>query len=128
MAFNEKISDRIRETLVNMGVLEVEEKHMFGGICYMVNDKMCVGVIKEDMMCRVEPDREEEYLKMKGARPMDFAGRPMKGYVYISEEGLRSKKDMDFWVKQCLDYNPKANASKKRATKKKSPNNGTDKK
>lgn len=115
MAYNEKLVDRIRETLVDLN--GVEEKHMFGGVCFMVNGKMCVGVVKEEMMCRIDPEREEEAWSKKGCRQMDFTGRPMKGYVFIAEEGMKSKKDLEYWVQLCLDFNAKAKSSKKKTKK-----------
>ncbi len=112
MAFNEKLADRIREALTD--VPNAEEKYMFGGVCFMVNGKMCVGVVKDDMMCRIDPDLEDIVLEKPGCRPMDFSGRPMKGYVYVSEEGMKKKKDLDYWISLCLEFNAKAKASKKK--------------
>lgn len=111
MAYNEKLADRIRESLAELP--DVEEKHMFGGVCYMVNGKMCIGVIKDDMMCRIGPEREEEALEKNGCRPMDFTSRHMKGYVYVSEEGMKTKKAFDYWIELCLAFNSIAKASKK---------------
>ena len=112
MAYNEKLADRIRE-LIALSHKNVEEKKMFRGLCFMVNDKMCIGVIGENMMCRIGPDAYEAALEREGCREMDFAKRPMKGYVYVSEEGLRTKKDFDYWVNLCLAFNKEAKASKK---------------
>jgi TfoX/Sxy family transcriptional regulator of competence genes len=112
MAYNEKLADRIREVLVD--VPKVEEKLMFGGACFMVDGKMCVGVIKDEMMCRIDPLLEEVVLEKNGCRPMDFTGRPMKGYVYISEEGMKTQKAFDSWINLCLDFNSKATPSKKK--------------
>jgi len=117
MAYNEQLADRIREALVDLP--KVEEKLMFGGCCFMVNGKMCIGVVKDEMMCRIDPEREEEALEQRGCRPMDFTGRPMKGYVYVDEEGMKTKKDFDYWIRLCLEFNAKAKASKKPAAKKK---------
>jgi TfoX/Sxy family transcriptional regulator of competence genes len=114
MAFNEKISDRIREALADLP--KVEERYMFGGVCYMVNGKMCIGVAKDEMMCRIDPALEEEVLEKPGCRPMDFTGRPMKGYVFISEEGMKTKKAFEYWVNLCLEFNSKAKASKKKSS------------
>jgi TfoX/Sxy family transcriptional regulator of competence genes len=116
MAFNEKLADRIREALVHLP--KVEEKHMFGGVCFMLNGKMCIGVVKDEMMCRIDPALDEIVLEKTGCRPMDFSGRPMKGYVYVSEEGIKGKKAFDYWVGLCLDFNSKAKASKKKSKKK----------
>lgn len=111
MAYNEKLSDRIREALVK--IPKMEEKHMFGGVCYMVNYKMCIGVVKDEMMCRIDPARMEEALSRPGCRQMDFSGKPMKGYVFVDGTGMKSKADFDYWIRLCLDFNKSAKSSKK---------------
>lgn len=113
MAYNEFLADRIRGTLSDNST-SFEEKQMFGGICFLVDDKMCVGIIKEDLMVRIDPEQEQNFLQEKGCRPMDFAKRPMKGYLYVSPEGVDLDKDLDKWVKRCLEFNPKAKSGKKR--------------
>jgi TfoX/Sxy family transcriptional regulator of competence genes len=115
MAYNENLADRIREALVN--VPKVSEKFMFGGVCFMMNNKMCVGVVKDEMMCRINPE-EVEALERVGCRIMDFTGRPMKGFVFIGEEGMKSNKDFMYWINLCLDFNKLAKASKKTRKKK----------
>lgn len=112
MAFNENLAIRIREKLAD--VPNLEEKHMFGGICFMVDRKMCLGIIKDDMMCRIEPEMHEKAVEMNGCRTMDFNKRPMKGYVYIDETGMRTQKEFDYWIGLALDYNKKAVPSKKK--------------
>ena len=115
MAYDEKLVDRIRESLVDIKL--VEEKNMFGGVCFMVNGKMCIGVVKDDMMCRINPTLDETVLEKTGCRAMDFTGKPMKGYVFISKEGMKTKKAFDYWVDLCLEFNSLAKASKKKAKK-----------
>lgn len=112
MAYSEKLAERIREALSHLS--KVEEKEMFGGMCYMVNGKMCVGIIDDEVMCRIDPAVYEEALEKKGCREMNFTGRPMKGYVFVSEEGMKTKKDFDYWIGLCLEFNKKAKASKKK--------------
>jgi len=116
MPYNEKLADRVREALAD--IPKVEEKFMFGGVCFMVNGKMCMGVATDELMCRIDPAREEEALERTGCRPMDFTGRPMKGYVFVDETGLKGKKGLDYWVQMCLDFNSRAKASKKPKKKK----------
>lgn len=77
MAYNEKLADRIRGSIAD--IPNVEEKFMFGGVCFMLNGKMCVGVVKDEMMCRINPNIYESALEMQGCREMVFTGRPMKG-------------------------------------------------
>jgi TfoX/Sxy family transcriptional regulator of competence genes len=113
MGFDEKLNNRIREALVN--VHELEEKQMFGGICYMVNKKMCIGVVNDDMMCRIGPEAYESALEKTGCREMTFTGKPMIGYVFVGQEGLRTQEDLKYWIDLCLAFNPNAKSSRKMA-------------
>lgn len=70
MAYNEKINDRIREAISHLP--KVEEKHMFGGTCFMLNGKMCIDVVKDEMMCRIGPEEYEEALSRNDCREMVF--------------------------------------------------------
>ena len=79
----------------------------------MVNGKMCVGVIKDEMMCRIEPDLHETALSRTGCRTMDFTKRPMKGYVMIEEGGMRIQEDFDYWIGLALEFNKTAKSTKK---------------
>lgn len=108
--FDEALNDRIRERLSHFD--NVVEKRMFGGSCFMLNDKMCVGVIKNDMMCRIGPHAYQTALTKTGCREMDFTSKPMIGYVYVSEEGLRTPADFDYWIQLCVDFNAEAKSSK----------------
>ena len=112
MAYDEKLANRIRELLLNKR--SVEEKKMMGGLTFMVNNKMCVGILKDDLIARIDPEVYESALERRGCREMDFTGRPMKGFVFIDPEGTKSKKDLEFWIKLALDYNKRAKASKKK--------------
>ncbi|MFZ6014676.1 MAG: TfoX/Sxy family protein [Bacteroidota bacterium] len=111
MAYNEKLADRVREAL--SGTKKMIEKKMFGGIAFMINNKMCVGVDKEDLMLRCEPERTNEFLSMKGVRLFDLTGKPMKGWLLISSEGTKSKKDLDWWIQTAVESNKKIAARKK---------------
>ena len=113
MAYSEFLADRVRGSLKGLNSA-FEEKKMFGGMCFLVKEKMCVGIINDDLMVRIDPKDQENYLNEKGCRIMDFTKRPMKGYLYISPEGVDMDEDLDKWVKRCLDFNPKAKSSKKR--------------
>ncbi|HKJ78090.1 MAG TPA: TfoX/Sxy family protein [Prolixibacteraceae bacterium] len=117
MAYDEFLADRIRNSLKQKQI-SFEEKKMFGGVCYLVNDKMCTGVINNDLMVRIDVEKQDEFLTDKGSRPMDFTNRPMKGYLYVSPEGVDMDEDLDKWVQRCLDFNPKAKSSKKKKSKK----------
>jgi TfoX/Sxy family transcriptional regulator of competence genes len=112
MAYNEKLANRIREALQDLP--NIAEKEMMGGLTFMVNDKMCVGIIKDEMMCRIDPNLHETAIEKTGCRTMDFTKRPMKGYVMIDDTGLKNKKEFDFWINRCLEFNNKAKSSKKK--------------
>lgn len=112
MAYNEKLAERIREKLAELP--DVEEKAMMGGLTFMVNGKMCVGVFKDELMCRIAPETHQEAVENTGCRTMDFSNRPMIGYVLVDETGIRSEKDFQAWLARSLDFNSKAKASKKK--------------
>jgi TfoX/Sxy family transcriptional regulator of competence genes len=118
MAYNEKLADKIRE-IIAITHKKVVEKKMFGGLCFMVNDKMCVGVEKERIMVRLNPEKYEEVMEKEGCMPMDFTGKVMKGFVFVDADYLNTKKDMQYWVNLALEYNKIAKSSKKKAKKKK---------
>ena len=112
MAYSESLAERVREALGKRK--DVAEKKMMGGLTFMVNGKMCAGVLKDNLMVRLDPDVYEAALKKKGCRPMDFTGKPMKGFVFVGPKGTASKKDLKYWLDLALDFNKRAKASKKR--------------
>jgi TfoX/Sxy family transcriptional regulator of competence genes len=113
MAYNEKLANRVRE-IISLSGTEIEEKRMFGGLCFMVNDKMCLGIEQERMMVRLDPSVTDEVMEKEGVSPMDFTGKPMKGFVFVAAEVLNSKKQLGFWIRLALDYNSIARISKKK--------------
>lgn len=115
MAYDHDLADRIREALVD--VPDVTEKEMFSGIAFMVDGKMCINVSHDSLMCRIDPALTEELLERDYISPMMKGKTPMKGYVYVAPEGFRTKKQFDYWVQLCLDYNPIAKSSKEKKKK-----------
>lgn len=113
MAYDEKLADRVRE-LIFVTHKNIEEKKMFGGLCFMVNDKMCVGVEKDRLMVRFDPAKNDEVMEMEGCQPMNFTGKVMKGYVFVDIDVLNTKKRLSYWVDLALEYNKVAKASKKK--------------
>ena len=113
MAYNEVLANRTRE-IISLTHKNVEEKRMFGGLCFMVNNKMCVGVEKERLMVRFDPAKNDEVMEMEGCKPMDFTGKVMKGYVFVDIDALNTKKKLTWWVSLALEYNKVAKASKKK--------------
>ena len=112
MAYSEKLANKVREKFVELK--KVEEKEMMGGLTFMYNGKMCVGIIKDELMCRIDPSLHEESVEKQGCRTMDFTKRTMKGYIMIDETGMKSKKDFDHWIGLALDFNKHAKSSKKK--------------
>lgn len=112
MAYSEVLANRIRERLMDLP--NIEEKEMMGGLTFMYNGKMCVGIIKDELMCRIDPELQEMAVEKTGCRTMDFTKRPMKGYVMVDESGMNTIKDFNYWIELALEFNKKAKASKKK--------------
>jgi hypothetical protein len=114
MAYDEQLAERVRRCF-GAAAVHFEEKCMMGGLCFMVDGKMCVGVEKERLMARIGPDAYEEALRGKGCVPMDFTGRPLRGFVFVNLEGLKTEAELKSWIKLALSFNPEAKPSKSRA-------------
>lgn len=114
MAYDIQLADRIREYLIKFPQLKIHEKKMFSGIVFMVNGKMCVNVSGENLMCRFDPALQQEVAERQGYHPMIMKGKELNGYCYVDPSGYRSRKDFEYWVDLCLDYNERAKVSKKR--------------
>lgn len=113
MAYDQYLAERVERTLKALHA-EFEPKRMFGGVCYMVQDKMCVGVVKNELMARLDPEITVEALQRTGCRLMDFTGKTMKGFVFVNPEGTDREADLESWIRLALDFNPRAKISKKR--------------
>lgn len=113
MAFNEDLAGRVRSILARTHT-DVGEKRMFGGLCFMVNGKMCVGVEKERMMVRFDPKLNDEVMEMNGVVPMDFTKRVMKGFAFVEVEALQTDEALEYWIAVALEFNAVAKPSKKR--------------
>ena len=109
MPYDERLAKRIRRLLD--GKYAVEEKKMFGGLAFMVNGYMCCGVTGTDLVVRTGHENLRDALAQPHARPMDFTGRPMKGFVFVSPDGYRTDRDLKDWTRRGLDFvlsqNPK---------------------
>ena len=102
MAYDETLAARIRAWLA--GAPGFSERKMFGGIAFMVNGNMCAGVIRDELMARVGAPNFDAALQRPGARLMDFAGRPMKGMVYVEPQAIAGDEALASWLQQCLDF------------------------
>ena len=102
MSYDEGLAERIREQLQERP--DVEEKKMFGGLCFMVSNHMCCGIVKDTLMARVGPDNYKDCLAKKHVSVMDFTGKAMKGMVYIAPEGIESDKNLANWISICTRF------------------------
>ena len=101
MAYDEKLAARVRTAL--SARTNVVERKMFGGLTFMVSGRMCCGVSRDELIVRLDPEREEEALARPYARPMDFTGRPMRGFVTIGPEGLRGAR-LNRWLREAVAW------------------------
>ena len=102
MAYNEELAARIRISLE--GHPGVTERKMFGGIGFMIHGNMCCGVLKDDLMVRVGPDGHAASLALPHARPMDFTGRPMKGFVFVGSDGINDDGALSEWIDRGVTF------------------------
>jgi TfoX/Sxy family transcriptional regulator of competence genes len=102
MAYDAKLADRVHRAVADKR--GVTEKKMFGGIAFLLDGKMFCGIANDDLMVRVGPERYEESLKKPHVRPMDFTGRPLKGYVYVAPAGCRTDAALRTWVTLSVSF------------------------
>lgn len=112
MAYDEFLSDRVQRVFREKNVPSIAKK-MFGGVCFLVDDKMCAGILKSDLMVRIDPEKNEQELRKPGARPMDFSGKSMKGFIMVEPVHVDMDEDLEYWIDLAVEFNPKAKASKK---------------
>ena len=116
MPYDEYQEERIDRILKEKNV-DYYSKKMMGGLCYMMDDKMLCGIVKDQLMARIGPDAYGEALKMDHVNEMNFTGRAMNGYVFVDGPGIDMDEDLEFWIQKCIDFNPLAKSSKKKKKK-----------
>ncbi|MGA7098230.1 MAG: TfoX/Sxy family protein [Acidimicrobiia bacterium] len=102
MAFDETLATRIRDHIGDHPALT--ERKMFGGIAFMIQGNMAVGVSGDDLMVRIDPATQEATLARPGVRLFDMTGRPMRGWVLVSPESTRSEEDLAEWIETGVDF------------------------
>jgi TfoX/Sxy family transcriptional regulator of competence genes len=102
MAYDIDLAERIAKLL--SGRRSVEQKRMFGGLCFMVRGHMCCGVESDKLVIRVGPNQYASALRHRHARPMTFTGRPLKGFVYVLPEGCKRPSSLRTWIALGLHY------------------------
>ncbi len=112
MPFDEALASRVERYLAARK-LAFERKPMMGGMVFMVNGKMCVGVEQMRLMARIDPAEQPRALARNGCKPMDFTGRPLRGFVFVSPDALQTDAQLAPWLEMAIAFNPKAAASKR---------------
>lgn len=121
MAYDEQLAARVRSSF-GKARMRFEEKRMMGGLCFLVDGKMCVGVERNRLMARIDPDIYDSALKRKGCVPMDFTGRPMRGFVFVNHEASASDPELESWLNLSLEFNAKAKSSEAKSALSSRPN------
>lgn len=116
MSTDAPLEQRIAATFGARGV-QFKTKKMMGGLAFMVDGKMCVGTVKQLLMVRFDPDLHEEVLARPGAGPMDFTGRPMRGFVFVKSDAVQTVAALASWLDLALAFNPRARRSAKKKPK-----------
>ena len=102
MTFSELTASQIRSAIRNTPGLS--ERHMFGGIAFMLEGNMCCGVIDDNLVVRVGPEAYERALREPHTRPMDFTGRPLHGFIYVDRDGFASDGSLRQWIDRGVSF------------------------
>lgn len=102
MSFDATLASRIRKALDSRN--DLIEKHMFGGVCFMIRGRMCCGIIDSSLMVRLDPAEADRFADHPHVRPMDFTGKPMRGYLFVDAEGIHSPKALESWVDRSVEF------------------------
>ena len=106
MAYNQERTEQVRQALSH--IPDVQERKMFGSVGFIVNGKLCIGVgdhKDHSMMVRVGPEMYQQGLGKKGAHPAIMRGREHPGYIFLTEDAVKTQADMDYWIKLALEFN-----------------------
>jgi len=101
MAYNLKLAERIRSELNGIPVVE---KKMFGGVGFLLNGNLACGVNKDNLIVRVSPEKHDSLLKKAHTKPFDLTGRPMKGWLLVEQDGVKTDKQLGTWVKEGVEF------------------------
>ena len=119
MAYDEYLADRIKHVLHEKKI-SFEAKKMMGGLCFMVNDKMCCAIYVDKksgdnlLMARIGEAAYEKEISKETCLPINFTGKPMKGYLFVTPDGIDTEDDLTYWIQLCINFNPLAKSNKKK--------------
>jgi TfoX/Sxy family transcriptional regulator of competence genes len=102
MAYDERLAQRVRAALAPRR--NVIERRMFGGLCYMVGEHMACGVVEDRLMVRLAPQEAVERLAEPHVKPMDFTGRPLRGFLFVEPEGIRTSGQLTRWIERAASF------------------------
>jgi TfoX/Sxy family transcriptional regulator of competence genes len=102
MAYDDAVAHKVRKTLTKY--TGITEKKMFGGLTFLLYGNMCCGITGNELMVRVGPQGYEKALSRPHTRKMDFTGKPLKGFVYVSPAGFGTKKDLEEWIEKATGF------------------------
>ena len=112
MAYDEHLADRIKHILKSKNVA-FYDKRMMGGLIFMVNQNMCCGIHIDKklgdslLMAKIGTIQYEKEIVKDVCLPMDFTGRPMKGFIFITPKGFDMDTDLEYWINKAVDFNLK---------------------
>jgi TfoX/Sxy family transcriptional regulator of competence genes len=101
MTYDLKIAERIRSQLDGLPIVE---RKMFGGVGFLLNGNMACGVHKDNLIVRIDPGKQDSLLKKSHAKPFDLTGKPMKGWLLIEADGVKTQKQLSAWVKEGVEF------------------------
>lgn len=119
MAYDEYLGDRIRQAFQSKGI-SFADKKMMGGLIFLVDEKMCCGIHIDKksndslLMARIGEEAYRSEIEKEVCLPMDYTGRPLKGFIFVTPDGFDMDDDLEYWVQLCIDFNPRAKSSKKK--------------
>ena len=111
MAYDERLAGRVRKLLARRKA--IAEKKMFGGVAFLLNGNMCVGLHGEELIVRLDSEETDQALARPHTRIFDMTGRPMKGWILVKPAGLAREDALAKWVQVGVDYAASLPAKKK---------------
>lgn len=101
MAYDRMLASRVSDLLRRRS--SISQRKMFGGVCFMLGDKMCCGVVNDKLVVRVVREDYDKLLQKSHVKPMDFTGKPLRGFVYVLPAGVRRRGSLKAWVEKGLN-------------------------
>lgn len=102
MAYDETLAERIRFQLARHK--RIEEKRMFGGVCFLRHGNIVVGVWKDSLIARLGPGESDVALQEPFVREFDITGKPMKGWAMVGPEGVEEDDQLSGWVERAMRF------------------------